>query len=448
MVVAVLELDGRARPGGRTARAARTRGRTSRARARPPGARGRLRPSSGRRDDEVVPAESSTGTPDAGLPAAVSSTWVESEQLTRRIFPPGPDGRARSRPRPRARARRRGRPPRRRRRAGRRGEARRRRARRRDRSAPPSSSPSIRPDREVGAPAGLERADVVASRAPRRRRGSRAGAPPARSSPPAPPRPRATSSACFTSAKRSLRSFDAEPSTPSPTRSRRRARSRTGATPAPRRRLEVGQWATPVPGLGEASDLGVGEVDAVRAPDVVREPAEPLEVLDRRAAVELAAVRLLLDRLREVRVERRARAAARAPRTPPSAAASPRTASTARRRSARARPGPPRGARRGAARCRRGPRRGSSTRSSGGRPPSESPRSIEPRDATMPHAQLARRLHLRLDDARAPAREDVVVVEDGRAARERELGEPGPRGGVLGLCVEPRPTRDRARGAR
>ena len=53
----------------------------------------------------------------------------------------------------------------------------------------------------------------------------------------------------------------------------------------------------------EALDLGRREVDAVRAPDVPGEPADALEVLDRRAAVELAAVRLLLDRLGEVRVE-------------------------------------------------------------------------------------------------------------------------------------------------
>ena len=57
------------------------------------------------------------------------------------------------------------------------------------------------------------------------------------------------------------------------------------------------------------------------------------------------------------------------------------------------------------------------------------------------NAELARRLHLGLDQARAAAREDVVVVEDGRAARERELGEPGPRGGVLGLGVDPGPHR-------
>src|SRR5207244_1565696 len=62
-----------------------------------------------------------------------------------------------------------------------------------------------------------------------------------------PPRPRATSSACFPSRKRSPRSFDAEPSTPRPTRTPARISSCTGATPAPSRRFEVGQCATPVP---------------------------------------------------------------------------------------------------------------------------------------------------------------------------------------------------------
>ena len=61
------------------------------------------------------------------------------------------------------------------------------------------------------------------------------------------------------------------------------------------------------------------------------------------------------------------------------------------------------------------------------------------RDEAQP--QLARRLQLRLEDAAAAAREDVVVVEDGRAARERELRQAGARGGVLGFGVEPRPHR-------
>ena len=55
--------------------------------------------------------------------------------------------------------------------------------------------------------------------------------------------------------------------------------------------------------LCKAPDLAVVEMDAVRAPDVVREPAELLEVLDGRAAEALAAERLLLHRFGKVCVE-------------------------------------------------------------------------------------------------------------------------------------------------
>ena len=57
------------------------------------------------------------------------------------------------------------------------------------------------------------------------------------------------------------------------------------------------------PRLTEPPHVSVVEVDAVRAPDVAGEPVEPLEVLDRPAAIELPAVLLLLDRLGEVRVQ-------------------------------------------------------------------------------------------------------------------------------------------------
>ena len=238
---------------------------------------------------------------------AVSSTWVESEQLMPRIFSPGPGARERSQTRRRARARLRGRRPPRRRRAARRGGALRRRG--------PRQGPRRRRARARRSPRSRDRPDgrARAHRCPRGRARPRRRGSPSRSASRAviasgPPRPRATSSACFTSANRSLRSFDAEPSTPRPTRHPASTRSRTGATPAPSRRLEVGQCATPVPVSREASDLGRGQVDAVRAPDVVREPAEPVEVLDGRAAVELAAVLLLLDRLGQMRVEREAEA--------------------------------------------------------------------------------------------------------------------------------------------
>ena len=57
-------------------------------------------------------------------------------------------------------------------------------------------------------------------------------------------------------------------------------------------------------GPREVGDVVRREMDTVRAPDVRPEPTEIREVLDRRAAVELEAVRLLLTRLREVRVQR------------------------------------------------------------------------------------------------------------------------------------------------
>jgi hypothetical protein len=51
-------------------------------------------------------------------------------------------------------------------------------------------------------------------------------------------------------------------------------------------------------GLAEDADVSLAEVDAVRAPHVGREPVQRRQVLDRSTAVELAAVGLLLDRLR------------------------------------------------------------------------------------------------------------------------------------------------------
>ena len=55
--------------------------------------------------------------------------------------------------------------------------------------------------------------------------------------------------------------------------------------------------------LAEARDLALVEVHAVREPDVVAEPAELLEVLDRAHAEALQAERLLLDGLGHVRVQ-------------------------------------------------------------------------------------------------------------------------------------------------
>ena len=332
------------------------------------------------------------------------------------------------------RAARRERPRRRRRSAGRRGGARRGRARRRVGGAA-ELEPVGAPDREVGALAGLERADVVAADRARAASCCELQAPRGALIAPGPPRPRATSSACFTSKKRSLRSFDAEPSTPSPTSTPASRSSRTGAMPAPSRRFEVGQCATPTPWAPKRSISACERWMQCAHQTSLVEPADALEVLDRACSRRARGSRPPPRPSRRGGCGGRARAGGRARPTPPSAASSPRRASRARRRSAPIAPS--------ASPARRSVSASTSsicsTRLSGGRPPSETPRSIEPREATIRTPSSRRGPELGLDQARDAAREDVVVVEDGRAARERELGEAGPRRGVEHLVVDPRP---------
>ena len=62
-----------------------------------------------------------------------------------------------------------------------------------------------------------------------------------------PPRARANSTACRSSSTSELASFDAAPSTPSPTGTPASRRSRVRAMPAPSRAFDDGQCATPVP---------------------------------------------------------------------------------------------------------------------------------------------------------------------------------------------------------
>ncbi len=187
-------------------------------------------------------------------------------------------------------------------------------------------------------------------------------------------------------------------------------------------------------------DVGVADVHAVRAPDVAGEPAEPLQVLDGRAAVELAAVVVLLDRLREVRVERQAEPAReRGGLLHQPAGDRERRARRDRELDARARAGlvelprEPLGVREHSVQVldqlvRRQPAVGLA----------EIHRAARRDD---PDAELTGRLHLGLDEPLPPAREDVVVVEHRRATGQRELGEPGASGGVLGLGVDARPDR-------
>ena len=118
-----------------------------------------------------------------------------------------------------------------------------------------------------------------------------------------PPRRRAVSSAWRSSPPSSPASLDAAPSTPRPTGAPARTSGITGAIPAPSRAFEDGQCATPVRVSPKRAISRVGEVHAVREPDVVAEPAELLEVLDRPHAEPLEAERLLLDGLGHVRVQ-------------------------------------------------------------------------------------------------------------------------------------------------
>ena len=205
--------------------------------------------------------------PPPGCRPPVSRTWVESEALTRKIFALGRDGPARSRSRPRARAHRRGRRPRRRRRAGRRG------AGREDESGDEIVGAAEleavgAPDGDVGALARLERADVVApqhrgaaaraesDRLARRHRGS----------PPAAARDeqRLLDLEEQVAALVRRRAVDAEADADARVEEVAHRRD-AGAEPQVRGRAVRDAGA----GRRELRDLRGGQVDAVRAPDVV-----------------------------------------------------------------------------------------------------------------------------------------------------------------------------------
>ena len=170
-------------------------------------------------------------------------------------------------------------------------------------SAPRELEPVGAPHREVGALAGLERADVVAPEHGR----AAAGAEPDR----VPGRHRGAAAA---TARHEQRLLDLEEEVAALVRRRpvdAEADADAGVEHVPHGRHAGAEPEVRGGAVGDAGaarrelgDVGLGEVDAVRAPDVVGQPAEPVEVLDRAAAVELDAVRLLLERLREVGVER------------------------------------------------------------------------------------------------------------------------------------------------
>ena len=118
-----------------------------------------------------------------------------------------------------------------------------------------------------------------------------------------PPRSRATSSAWRSSPPSSPASLDAAPSTPRPDRRARAHQRHDRRDPRAQPRVRRRAVRDAGPGLAEPRDLALGQVHAVREPDVVAEPPELLEVLDRPHAELLEAERLLLDRLGHVRVQ-------------------------------------------------------------------------------------------------------------------------------------------------
>jgi hypothetical protein len=178
-------------------------------------------------------------------------------------------------------------------------------------------------------------------------------------------------------------------------------------------------------------------MDAVRAPDVLLQPAHLLEVLDRAAPEEPVAVLLLLECLGEVGVEPQAEA----PRELGGLPHQPlrdRERRAGRHDDLRPRAGA-------------GLVEGEETFRVGKHLVGILDEVVRRQAAVglahvhraargdEPDAELARSLDLRLDEPFPAGREDVVVIESGRATAEGKGGETGTGCGVLGIAVDPAP---------
>ena len=219
-----------------------------------------------------------------------------------------------------ARARRRARRPRRRRRAGRPDAAREARAPRRDR----------RPRRAPARPSARRRSrPACPARASRCRRGRSTAAPPRVPSRSASRAVIAAGAAAAARDEQRLLHLEEEVASARSRpirrrRARRAPRRRRARGPARRRRRAAGSTSgsarrrCPSRRSGATSLVARGGRSARTRR---RPPSQPrrVEVLDRRAAVQLAAVRLLLDRLGQVRVQRQAEPPRQRRPTPPSA---------------------------------------------------------------------------------------------------------------------------------
>ena len=191
-------------------------------------------------------------------------------------------------------------------------------------------------------------------------------------------------------------------------------------------------------GLAEAADLALVEVDAVGEPDVVAQPADLLEVLDRPHAEQLEAELLLVERLGHVRVQ-------------PDAAL-PRELRRLGHQLLRDAERRARGERDPHHRVRRRVVEAVDRLGAGGEDRVAVLGDLVGRQAAVRlaevHAAAARveadvqvggRLDLDREQVAGAAREDVVVVGARRAAGAQQRGEPGAGGGALDLAVDARP---------
>ena len=192
--------------------------------------------------------------------------------------------------------------------------------------------------------------------------------------------------------------------------------------------------------LAEAAHLRVVQVHAVREPDVVAEPAEPLQVLDRAAAEQLDAEALLVLGLRHVRVQPHAAGAGQLGRLAHQLLRdAERGAGGERDPHHRVGRGVVVLVDRGLA---GGEDRVAVLDDLVRRQPAGGAAEVHRAAARVEaQADLARRLDLDRQQVARVAREQVVVVGGGGAARARERDQPRARGRLLDRGVDVRPDR-------
>ena len=217
-------------------------------------------------------------------------------------------------------------------------------------------------------------------------------------------------------------------------RRERRHRRDAGAEPRVRGRAVRHAGA----GLAEPPHLALVQVHAVGEPDVVAEPADLLEVLDRAHAEQLEAELLLVERLGHVGVQ------ADVPRSRELGRLGHQLLGDAERRARRERD-PDHGVRRRVVEAVDRLGAGLEDRVAvlgdlvGRQAALRLPEVHAAAARVEAHVQLARGLDLDREQVAGAAREDVVVVGARAAAGARQRGQPGAGGGALDVAVDARP---------